>query len=272
MGPLFYYRHLPTEPGLSEMRAAARRALELDERLGEAHVAMGIIHFLYEWDWPAAAREFKRSTELNPGDPHAFHMLANYYRAMRRLDEAIAARRRALELDPLNARIAISLAGDYMNARQLENAAEQYARAMDIDSLNPLLLGLGPNLPAGPAEVYERQGRHAEAVEEYARVAARRGAPPGEMAEMREAFASGGMPGFWRRWLAFEERAASGEPRPMRVAAIYARSGDIPQALAWLERAYREHDPGLVFIAGDPDWDALRAEPRFIAIMERMGL
>jgi tetratricopeptide (TPR) repeat protein len=272
MGPLFYFRHVPREPGLTEMRAAARRALALDERLGEAHVAMGIVHFFYDWDWPAAGNEFRRATTLNPGDAHAWHHLANWMRAMGRYDEAIAARRRSLELDPLNARTAISLGRDYTSAGRLDLAADAYRRGVDIDSMSPLFLGTGPNLPVGLGEVYEQQGRHAEAVAEYLRVAARRRATPDELAAMRQAFADGGMRGFWRRWLAFEERTHGGAPRALVVARTYQRIGDDASAIAWLERAYAERDPGLVYLRADHEWRALRADPRVAAIIARMGL
>jgi adenylate cyclase len=272
MGPLFYYRLAPREPGLSEMRAAARRALELDDRLGEAHVAMGIIHFFYEWNWTAAERAFRRATELNPGDSHAWHMLANYHRATRRFDEAISARRRAIELDPLNARTAIALGRDYMAAGQYDRAAEVYRRSFDIDSMNPLGLGLGPSLPAGVGDVYERQGRHDAAVEEYLHVAARRGASASELSALRRAYADGGMRAFWRRWLLFEEQASSGAPRALLVANIWAQIGDAPRTIEWLERAFREHDPGLVYLAADPAWERVRAHPKFVALLERMKL
>jgi serine/threonine-protein kinase len=272
MGPLFYFRHEPLEPGLGEMRAAARRALDLDEQLGEAHVAMGIIHFFYEWDWTAAEREFRRATELNPDDPHAFHMLANWLRAMGRVEDAIAMRRRALELDPLNARTAITLARDYMVARQYDLAAEQYRHGIDIDSLNPLVLGIGPGLPSGLGEVYERQGQLEASVEEYLRVAARLGATADELAALRAAYPAGGMRGFWSRWLAFDERLSSGTPRALRTAAILARMGDVEGAVERLEHAYRERDPGLVYLAAGPEWEAVREDPRVIAIIDRMRL
>ena len=272
MGPLFYYRLAPREPGLTEMRAAARRALELDDRLGEAHVAMGIIHFFYEWNWTAAERAFRRATELNPGDSHAWHMLANYHRATRRFEEAIAERRRALELDPLNARTAIALGRDYMAAGQYDRAAEVYRRSFDIDSMNPLGLGLGPSLPAGVGDVYERQGQYAAAVEEYVRVAARRGASASELSALRQAYADGGMRAFWRRWLLFEERAAEGAPRALLVAQVWAQVGDTARTVEWLERAFQERDPGLVYLAADPAWEHVRAHPKYVALLERMKL
>ena len=272
MGPLFYYRIIPRDPGLSEMRAAARKALDLDDRLGEAHVAMGVIHFFYEWDWPAAEREFRRATELNPGDPHAFHMMANWFRAMRRVDEAIVMRRRALEIDPLNGRTAISLARDYIAAGQYDLAAEQFRRGIDIDSLNPLVLGLGPGLPSGPGEVYERQGRMDAAVEEYLAVAARRGAGDAERSALRQAYARGGTRAFWSRWLAFEEGASSDPPRALLTAALLARMGETDRAIAALEQAYLERDPGLVYLATAPEWAELRQDARVAGLLERMRL
>jgi len=135
-----------------------------------------------------------------------------------------------------------------------------------------LLLGLGPNLPVGLGEVYERQGRHDAAVAEYLRVAGRRRATPDELEAMRRAFADGGMKGFWRRWLAFEERTHAGTPRALVVARTWQRIGDDARAIAWLERAFAEQDPGLVYLGADQEWRALRAHPRLAAILERMRL
>ena len=272
MGPLFYFGIEPREPGLTEMRAAARRALELDERLGEAHVAMGIIHFFYEWDWPAAEREFRRATELNPGDPHAFYMMANWHRAMGRADEAVVMRRKALELDPLNGRTAITLGRDYIAAGQYDLAAEQFRRGIDIDSLNPLILGLGPGPPSGLGEVYELQGRMDEAVVEYLKVAERRGATQGEVAGLRQAYETGGARAFWTRWLAFEERSSPGTSRELVLAALLARMGETERSVASLERAFAERDPGLVYLAVGPEWEQLRREPRVLALIDRMAL
>jgi tetratricopeptide (TPR) repeat protein len=191
---------------------------------------------------------------------------------MGRVDEAIAARTRSLELDPLNARTSIALGRDYMAAGQYERAEAMYRRSIDLDSMSPLLIGTGPGLPAGPGEVYLREGRDSAAVEEYLRVAERRGVSSADRDALRHAFAEGGMRGFWRRWLPLETHPSSGAPRAMRIAATYARIGDTAQAIEWMERAFQERDPGLVYLLVDPEWDGVRDDPRVQSLLERMKL
>ena len=181
-------------------------------------------------------------------------------------------RRRALELDPLNRRTAITLARDYMAAGQYDLAAEQFRRGIDIDSLNPLVLGLGPGLPSGMGEVHEARGMPDDAVGEYVRVAARRGATPADIDALRASYHAGGLRAFWTQWLAFDERTSSGDPRALRMAATLARIGDTDRAIEWLERAYRERDPGLVYLGVAPDWEPLREDPRVIELLSRMRL
>ena len=271
LAPLIYFGQGDRTGLLAEIRHAAGRALALDEGLGEAHVALGVIHFFYEFDWPAAERELRRAVQLSPGDAHAWHHLANYFRATRQVDSAIAARSRALELDPLNPRTAITLGSDLLAAGRYAEALAAYERGFDIDSMNPLLLGLGPNVPIGPATVYERRGEYARAVEEFAKVALRRGATPVEAEAMRRAHAAGGMPGFWRAWLRFEERS-SGSPRPLRMARVWIGIGDRERAVALLEQAHRDRDPGLVYLAVDPSLESLRTDARVAGILRSMKL
>ena len=90
---------------------------------------------------------------------------------------------------------------------------------------------------------------------------------------MRADWARGGVPGFWRRWLAFEERSAgSSGPRAILVARLHERMGDTGRAIEWLERAVEQRDPGLVYLGVDPEWAEERDDPRVAALLERIGL
>src|SRR5690606_18288101 len=238
LAPLVWYGHLPREQGLPAIRAATRRALVLDESLGEAHVAQGMIHFYFDWDWPSAEREFRRAIALNPSDSHAHHMYANYLVAMGRLDEGIAERVRALAIDPLSHRSGMLLGRDYALAGQYEKAVEQYRRAMEIDSLSPLALGTGQEASFGVADVRAAQGQPGEAFEEYLRLARLEGIPAGELRRFRAGFEEGGLKGYWRSRLDYELRLAGARPEALRIASILARIGDAAQAADWVERAY----------------------------------
>jgi TolB-like protein/DNA-binding SARP family transcriptional activator len=270
IGPLVWYRYLPRAQGLPAMRAATSRALELDETLGEAHVAQGMLQFYFEWNWPAAETAFERAIALNPNDQHAHHMYANYLVAMGRFEEAIAARTRALELDPLSIRTGMLLGRDYFVAGRYDRAIEQYRRTIEIDSTSPLALGIGQEASFGVGDVYERQGRDAEAVAEYLRTARLEGIPGEELERMRRAFEASGLPGFWRRRLELELLGPA--PEPLRVASLWARIGDADRTAEWLERAYGERSTALPFLAVLPVYERARAHPRVAAILEAMNL
>ena len=272
IGPLLYFRQVPVEDGVAELRRATSRALELDPRLGEAHAALGMLRLFFEWDWKGAEQALRRAVELNPNDPHAWHHLANYNRAMGHLAEAVAARTRSAELDPLNPRTQITLGKDYSVAGNDSAALQHYRRAIQLDALNPLGLGFGPGLPVGPAEVFMLSGREGESVTEYLRVAALRGATTAELESLRAGHASAGMSGFWRAWLAMDLRQSGPSPDPLRIAGIWAMVGDTGKTFEWLDRAYAERNPGLIYLGSDPSFKRVRTHPRLLRILREMGL
>jgi TolB-like protein/DNA-binding SARP family transcriptional activator len=274
VAPAILFGYIPHEEGMSELRALVDRALELDPALGEAHTALGIVRLFWDWDWAGAERSLRRAVALNPSDAHAHHHLANYFNVMGLLEDALAARSRSLELDPLNPRTVAVLAADYLRVGDHERALELYRRVLKLDPVHPLLLGSGPWLPGGPGNVYEAQGRHQEAVDEYARLATLRGATPAEVDALRDAFASGGMPAFWRAWLEMDQRQMPDLQDPLRTAKLWLLSGDTTQAMDWLDRAFEERNPGLVMLRiGLPSsLDAMSSHPRVARIIAAMKL
>jgi adenylate cyclase len=274
VAPAILFGYLPHEAGMSELRALVDRALELDPTLGEAHTALGIVRLFWDWDWAGAERSLRRAVALNPSDAHAYHHLANYFNVMGMLEDAIAARSRSVELDPLNARTVTLLGADYLRAGHHDRALELYRRAVKLDPVHPLLLGSGPWLPGGPANVYEAQGRYEEAVEEYARLATLRGATTAEVDALRNAFVRGGMPAFWRVWLDMDQRQMPELQDPLRTAKLWLLSGDTAQALDWLDRAFDERNPGLIMltIAQPPSFNRMSSHPRVARIIAAMKL
>jgi TolB-like protein len=272
LGPLVWYRHLPSRQGIPLMRAAARKALELDESLGEAHVAQGMVHFYFDRDWEATEREYRRAITLNPSDPHAHHMHANFLVAMGRLDEGIAARRRALELDPLSHRSAMLLGRDLTVAGHYEEAIVQYRRAMEVDSTSPLALGIGQEGSFGLADAYAWAGHPAEAFAEYVRLARLEGIREEEIERFRRAYEAGGLTGYWRQRLDCELRRAGGRAEALRIASLLARVGDAEQTVRWIERAFDEQAMALPFLGVLPVYDGVRSHPRFQALLKRLDL
>jgi adenylate cyclase len=272
IGPRIYFRYLPRDEGVREMRAAVARALALDSNIGEAHVARGILELFYDWNWSSAERSLREAVRLNPNDPHAWHNLANYYDAMGRYDEAPEARLRAAALDPLDARIPMILGVDYTMMGRFDDALVQFDRGLRLDPSNALALGLGPALPAGPVRVHIAMGRDTAAAEELVRLAALRKATPAELDAMRSAFAKSGLRGVWRGWLEMDLRQHGGAIDPLRAATLWASIGDTAQALDWLERAYAERIPGLIYLRSEKAFAGLQTHPRFVRILTEMKL
>jgi tetratricopeptide (TPR) repeat protein len=258
------------ESGVNELRTLVSRALELDPTLGEAYAALGILKLFFDWDWDGARTALLHAIELNPSDPHAYHHLANYLHAMGRFAEAAATREQAVELDPLNARTHFTLASDYLQGGDPERAMAHFRRAFELDPVNPLALGFGPVLPGGPAEVYSWQARYPEAVEEFIKIAALRGASAREMDVIRNSFASSGMSGFWQSWLEMDLRQSGANPNSVRVAKLLALIGDTTASFAWLDRAYDERNPGLIYLRFDPEFEGLHEHPRIARILRSM--
>jgi serine/threonine-protein kinase len=265
-----FYAYVPRDESLREARAAIDRAFALDPQLGEAHVARGMMQLFFEHDWAGAERSLRRAIALNPNDSHAWQHLANYFRAMNRPADAAAARMRGLALDPLNARMRATVGEDYMNAGRPVEALAALERGVQLDPMHPLFLGLGPGPPWGPAAVYLAQGREADAVRDLLGVATLRGADAGEVDSLRAAFVAGGMRAFWRRWLVMDRRQAGPSINPLRVAMLSAMAGDSAQALDWLERAYAERVPALIFVRSTPVFAGLRTNPRYLRVERAM--
>lgn len=274
IAPAVYFGYMPQEEGVAELRALVDRALELDPMLGEAHTALGIVRLFWDWDWPSAERSLRRAVALNPSDAHAYHHLANYFTVMMKFEDMLTARSRSLELDPLNPRTMTLLAGDHVRLGDYERGLELYGRAMELDPVHPLLVGHGPGQPSGPGMVYEEQGRDREAVAEYARLATLRGATPAEVEAMHDAFASGGMTAFWRAWIDMDQRQMAQFPDPVRMSRLWILAADTAQALDWLDRAYEERSPGLIYLGrGLPSpLDDMADHPRVARIIAAMKL
>ncbi|HKC13590.1 MAG TPA: winged helix-turn-helix domain-containing protein [Vicinamibacteria bacterium] len=247
-----------------DVRAAALKAIELDDTLAEAHYQLGAVHFQYDWDWPGTEAEYRRALELNPNLAAAHSGYAFLFQSLRRHAEAIAAAKRATELDPLSP-TAISDEGRmYYRARQYDRAIERYQRALEFDAtFRPALSRL--------AEAYALSGRYAESLATLDRLRLVHG--PGEplarplgrlysvMGRKAEALAIAHQ--------IEEEGVAGGEP--FALAVIYTGLGDYDRALTHVERGVAARSM-LPFTLVDPMLDPLQTLPRFKALLARMNL
>ncbi len=265
-GALWYFNFLTAQEALPKATAMALKAIEIDERLAEAHLSLANAKFFYEWDWPAAEREYKRAIELNPSCANAHHMYGFYLLTMEKVDEAIKEIKRAQELDPLSVVISGAMSMAYYYTRQYDRAIKETLKSIELDP-NFLLAyeGLG--------FFYEMTGRFDEAVEGYLKALVLWGGTPEIIAALREAYREAGMRGFWQKRLdiALEQMKESYFPAYF-IAEFYATLGEKDKAFEWLDRAYEERAGFLVHIKVEPSFDTIRDDPRFAALLKRIGL
>ncbi len=246
--------------------AAARRALELDPTLAEAHASLGLGRAYYEWDWEGSEREFRRAAELNPGYPSAHHWFGFILGQTGRFDEALAEMRRALELDPLSLIINANLGTVHYFARRWEPAIEQLERTLDLASDFAVAhQWLGRACLAA--------GRVDDAVAAFRAAVALLGDDPESLASLGHAQAVAGRAAEARGQLAAVDALRERRHVPAYwTALLHAGLGETDAAFADLDRACEERFDWLVSLGVEPAFDSLRSDPRFGTLLERIGL
>lgn len=256
-------------PALSIMgkaRAAACRALEIDARLAEAHVSLGSISALYEWNWTEAEQHFRRAIELNPSYPTAHQWYGYDYLAPQgRLLEALAELERAHHLDPLSLIIATSVGLLYDMKRQHERAREYYEKVLEME---PRFVRA--HLSAGRS--YLHQNLYPEAIAMFEKARELTPSSPVPLALLAHAYNVSGAPVEAERL----RQALEQYSRTCNVSSyLLARAClgfDHDRAFTFLERALEERDPRLPHLGVSPIWDCVRDDPRFAMLLNRMGL
>ncbi|MGI8567374.1 MAG: protein kinase domain-containing protein [Pyrinomonadaceae bacterium] len=257
---------LAPKDGFPRAREAALKAIELDEGLAEAHTALGVVKFLYDWDFVGAEGEFKRAVEINRSSSDARQMYGLYLSAMGRFDEALVEMRRAQELDPLSLEKVAGTGDILYQQRHYDHAIEQYRRALEMEPNSGFAhWALG--------NVYVHKGLYEEAIAEYQKAIPLSGDSPDELASLGNAYALSGK----RREAQaviddLKERSKRRYISPTIIAFIYAGLSEKDEAFAQLDKAYDGRDFILVFLKVDPTFDRLRSDPRFAELVRRVGL
>jgi serine/threonine-protein kinase len=256
---------LPPGEALPKAKAAAQRALELDDELAEAHTSLAHTAF-HLFDFETAEREHRRSLALNPAYPTAHHWYALKLAATGHLDQSIAELRRAQELDPLSLIITAIRGWPLYLKRDYDGAIGQYRRAIDMDrgflaAHYWLGLALAAKQMGDEAIAEERQAVELSSGITEARAAlAYVEAACGRQAEARRLL---------RELEADRERHyVSGYV----LAAVYAVLGEKQRAFEWLEDAYQERSPWLLWLRLDPRLDPIRSDPRYDDLLRRVGI
>jgi Tfp pilus assembly protein PilF len=251
---------------MAEARAAAIKALELDDNLAEAHTALAAVLYRYDWNWTQAEAEFKRALELNPNSSEAHREYAVFLKCSRRFDDAIAKGTTAQTLDPLALNVMASLGLVFYFAGRYDRAIEQARGALELDPKLPVLHEL-----LGFA--YGETGNLPLAVQELEKAVVLSERKPETLGLLGYAYARAGDRDQARRILN-ELKQTSAYPHVLNygMAVIHVGLDEPEQALDWLEQGWRDRSFQLANLNVDPVWNSLRSHPRFRELVRRIGL
>jgi TolB-like protein/Tfp pilus assembly protein PilF/predicted Ser/Thr protein kinase len=254
----------PTE-AMPKAKEAARRAVDLDDTLAEAHVELGNVASWYDYDWPLAEREFKRALELSPNYAAAHEFYSIFLMMVGRIDEGLEEARRAEALDSVSAEISYILGFELYLARRYDEAVAQLRKSLDLDSSYwPAEYPL--------AQALEQQGRFAEAIATLKIARAIEDSSLVLNAELVRAYALSGRQAEAQQALeGLLSRSKHSYVSGYILATVYAALGDKSQAFAHLQQAYLQRSFFLALIKVDPEVDSLRPDPRFQDLLLRMN-
>ncbi len=258
------YAAMTATEALPKAKAAATRALELDNSLSEAHTSLAFTLDGFDWDLKSAGEEFQRAIELNPGYATAHHWYAWHLALLARHDEAIAEMRKAQSLDPLSLIINADLAELLVIAHRNNESIQQSLRTIDMD----------PNFAMAHnqlAQAYLANREPNKAIPELKKAIDLSGGSPTCTANLARAYiVAGDRSKALELIRELEAHSRPGSSHAPEVAAIYAALGEKDEAMNWLEKgALEKFNPGVLI---RPGFDPLRSDPRFQSLMYRIGL
>lgn len=251
------------QDAMPKAKAAATRALEIDDTLAEAHTSLARVLQVYDWNWAEAEKEYKRALEIDPRYPVAHQWYGGFREKRGDFDEGISERKLALQLDPLSTATNFELGAVYYFARDYDRAIEQLEKTLELDpQFSP-----ARNYLAG---AYFQRGRHDDAV-------AKLGTPD------PRGLSSVGIGGFVyavtgrtkeARNMLSEFKSSRGPQyvSPVDIAMIHVGLGEREEAIAWLEKGYEERAYQMQNLGIEPMWDSLRSDPRFADLVRKVGL
>lgn len=260
------YDGLPISEAMSKAKAAASKAIHIDDTLSEAHSALAFVEHTYDWDWQATEREFKRALALNPSNATAHQWYSEYLCNQSRWSESIAEAEAALAIDPNSLIIKENLARPYYYSRQFDKAIEYSRETQALDpsfAISHLRLG----------RAYAAKGMYAEASSEFRRFSDLVGGSTLATASLANISARAGDKKSALHLAAELRKMAAMQPVPAyQFAIVYAGLGNTEEAINWLEEAYRERNDFLLVVKNESIFDGLRNDQRFQDIERRIGL
>ena len=250
---------------MPDAKAAALKALELDETKAEAHAVLSMIRLKYDWDWSGAEKGFKRALEINPSYAQAHLWYSLYFEVTGRAEEAIAEAKRARDLDPLSLRTNVNLASQLYQAHRYDEAIEQLEKTMELD----------PNFWVAHwvlGDAYIQKAMYPQATRELQKALALSDRNLAVLASLGYNYAVSG-----RQAEALEtikELKTLSKDRyvsPFNVAIIWTGLGQEEQAFQWLEKGYEARSRSMIWLKVDNRFDSLGSDPRFQDLLNRIG-
>ena len=260
---LGWWGYAPPNKAFTKAKAAAERALSLDATLSEAQLALGIVRFLFDWDWPGAEQAFQRSIELNPGSADAHLFYGVLLKALTRNDRAVAEIRRANELDPLNLMASAEIGWVAFHGGRINEAAQSCRRTLEMD----------PNYVFGLwcLEMALTLNKDPEAIIAAKQLVELTSGDPYFLAQLGWANGVLGHRVEAQRILT-QLREMSGT-RPIPAPAmmyVHLGLGNRDATFEYLEKSYRERWADVIFIKSGPLYNTVRSDPRFTALLAKM--
>jgi TolB-like protein/cytochrome c-type biogenesis protein CcmH/NrfG len=251
-------------------KAAALRALELDNTLAEPHAVLAS-NLSGDWNFGESENEYKRAIELNPNYATAHQWYSELLARLGRFDEAIAAIKHAYQLDPFSTAVNMNIGLRYYEAERFDEAEAQFKKTIELSPEYPMAYWY-------LSDLYFYRGDYEEslALGEKAGVLMKSETPESsarKVSEFRAALKTGGVKGYWKRVLDYElEEYNKGLVPAFFVAGIFAELGDADASFEWLEKSFKDRENDLTYLKIDYRFRSLRADPRFQDLLRRVGL
>lgn len=261
------YSHVPTSESVPKARAAAQKALAIDDSLAEAHATIAD-GYATQWNWDEAEREFKRALQLNPNSPNTHKLYWLFLQVTGRHEEALAEIRTAIRLDPLNLKYNENLAQEYAAGRQYDLAIDQFKKVMEMDpnfaSVHRDLAGT--YLDTGKYDLWLQEWKIGSSLDhqpEYEEI----------YKQVSGVYAKSGIQPALREWAKQEVELSKRQYEdPAFIAFIYARLGDKDQTFAWLEKGFKDKSDAMEYIKSSTPLDPWHSDPRYVDLLKRMNL
>jgi len=261
-----FLEYLPPLEVHAKAKTAATRAVEIDDRLAEAHTALGAVNYQLDWSFLAAEKAFKRALELNPNSPRTLVYYAWMLGETGRFEEAMVPAQRVQKLDPLSAPANVAVAEIHYLSRNYEAAIKEYSKNLELTPNDPTVY----HFLAWP---YEQNGMLEKAITLHKKAVALSEGAPAFLAALGHTYALAGKREEALKILEqLQDPATLMPPSSFHIALVHVGLGNDDIAFQWLEEAVRERSLQLIYLKAGPKFDRLRKDDRFTDLLRRLGL